>query len=263
MTEIDIHAVERNAGEPEQERRVARGDGADDRAAFARALIRRLDDRLGRARWTCCVVLLAVFALLLWQVRSSGLVPALDARVRAHVVVWAAAPWARPVDPWAHRLADLGDVIPAIPVLLIVAAIVAVRRRSSRPALMALLALAWLAAVVVPAKLLIARPGPGGSPLSGHHLGYFPSGHTADAMMCYGTAALIVVAGGSRALRRVVGAFVCLLIAVIGMALIWCDYHWTSDVFGSLTLCGAALVLLPATWRHRDRNPSHCCTPGR
>lgn len=201
----------------------------------------------GRTRWTWVGALLAVFVLLLWQVRGAGVVPALDVRVRGHVLDWAAAPWARPLDPWAHRLADLGDVVPAVPVLVAVAAAVALWRRSVRPALTALAALAVLGGIVVPAKLLIARPGPGTASLPVHQLGYFPSGHTADAMMCYGTALLILVAGAAPAVRRAAAAAFGMLIALIGAALVWCDYHWTSDVVGSLALCGAALALLAAT----------------
>jgi undecaprenyl-diphosphatase len=211
----------------------------------------------GRTRATWCGVLLAGFVVLLWQVRTGGAMTAVDARVRAHVLAFSGAPGAHGLDQWAHWFADLGDTVPAIPVLVAIGAGFALWRRSLRPALAAALALAVLGGVVVPAKLLIARPGPGTAALPGHHLGYFPSGHTADAMMCYGAAALIAAAGCSPVVRRAIGATVGLLIALIGVALVWSDYHWTSDVLGSLALCGAALSLIALTLPGAGPAPTH------
>jgi len=93
------------------------------------------------------------------------------------------------------------------------------------------------------------RPGPSmaGQALTGQ-LGYFPSGHTGNTMLCYGTSALILAfLFTERWMRAVITTVMTLLALAVGFALVWMDYHWLSDVLGSYTLCGAALFLVART----------------
>jgi undecaprenyl-diphosphatase len=78
------------------------------------------------------------------------------------------------------------------------------------------------------------------------NFGYFPSGHTADAMLCYGTSALILcfILPLSRRARRLTAAAAVTLALLTVFGLLWSDYHWLSDILGSVCYCGAALVVL-------------------
>lgn len=98
-----------------------------------------------------------------------------------------------------------------------------------------------VSAIVIGGKILVARPGPGEHEIASGEWGFFPSGHTATSAICFGAAALLLgTVLGPRARRRVyTGAAV--LCALVGFALLWCDYHWLGDVLASWTLCGLAL----------------------
>ncbi|MFV2120574.1 hypothetical protein ACE14D_19910, partial [Streptomyces sp. Act-28] len=88
---------------------------------------------------------------------------------------------------WLAELgADLGAVSVALPVLAVAMAY-AVRCGRRRQALCAGAAMALVPALVVPLKLLLDRPGP-----FTDATGHYPSGHTATALVAYGTAALLV-----------------------------------------------------------------------
>ena len=188
---------------------------------------------------------LTCFFVLLWQVASHGPVTGLDIRVRDHVNAWAATPWLGWLAAFGRGVANLGNQAVAIPVLPAVALFAAWRSRSTLP-LKLTVAAALVLATVIPLKIWVGRPGPGTVVLGDANFGYFPSGHTADAMLCYGTSALILcfTLPMSRIARRVTvwAAVILALFTVFG--LLWSDYHWLSDILGSICYCGAALVLL-------------------
>lgn len=95
--------------------------------------------------------------------------------------------------------------------------------------------------IVIGGKIAIARPGPGEHEIARGEWGFFPSGHTATSAICFGAAALLLgTVLGPRARRRVY-AGAAVLCALVGFALLWCDYHWLGDVLASWTLCGLAL----------------------
>lgn len=114
--------------------------------------------------------------------------------------------------------------------------------RSRRPVLAMAAGYAALLVVLV-LKAVGNRPGPSmaGRMMSGG-LGYFPSGHTGNTMLGYGTAALVLafVFTGHRA-RIVIATAMTFWALAVGFSLVWMDYHWLSDVLGSYALCGAAL----------------------
>jgi membrane-associated phospholipid phosphatase len=202
--------------------------------------------RLGSpAWWTWPLAGLVCFFLLLWQVASHGPVTGVDIRVRDHILAWSGTPALSWLAALGRGLADLGNPPVAIPVLPIVALFAARRSRSLLPLVIAAGAAVALA-IVIPLKIWVGRPGPGTVVLGDASFGYFPSGHTADALLCYGTSALILCIAfpAAKIVRRASIAIAAALIAFTVFGLLWSDYHWLSDILGSFCWCGAALVLL-------------------
>jgi undecaprenyl-diphosphatase len=195
--------------------------------------------------WSWPLAGLVCFALLLWQVASHGPVTGLDMRVRDHILVWAATPSLGWLAALGRGLANLGNQSVALPVLPLVTLFAAWRSRSTLPFVIAAGAAIALA-VVIPLKIWVGRPGPGAVVLGDANLGYFPSGHTADAMLCYGTSALILCVAfpAARLMQRVATAVAVALVVGTAFGLLWSDYHWLSDIVGSFCWCGAALLLL-------------------
>lgn len=93
---------------------------------------------------------------------------------------------------------------------------------------------------VVTGKALLHRAGPPGSKTP-HLLGYYPSGHTATALVC--TATLAVLAGqrhpGWATRLRVASACWTVLVAI---AMVFHRYHWLTDVVAA-GLLGAVIVM--------------------
>jgi undecaprenyl-diphosphatase len=195
--------------------------------------------------WTLPLLGLAGFLVLLWQVATHGPLATMDVHVRAHIRTWAASSSLTWLGAPGRAVPNLGDPLVAIPVLAVVALFAAWRSRSLLPPAVAAGTLLVLA-TVIPLKIWVGRPGPGTDVLTGGSLGYFPSGHTADATLCYGAAALIlcemVLTG--RPARRGAAALAAVLIALTAFGLLWSDYHWLSDILGSLCWGGAALAVL-------------------
>lgn len=118
----------------------------------------------------------------------------------------------------------------------------AIARRSWRPFLAAAFGVGALAFVLM-LKANGHRPGPGmNGKLMHGGLGYFPSGHTSNTVLGYGTAAMILAwAFRSRGARRAIAGVMTLFALAMGFALVWLDDHWVSDVLAAYALCGAAL----------------------
>ncbi|MER6503720.1 phosphatase PAP2 family protein [Streptomyces sp. NPDC001455] len=188
--------------------------------------------------------LLALLALVTWQVAAGGPLRGADERAARAVVGHGPA-------PLTELLADLGNTQVALPVLGC-AIVWALLRGERRGPLYAALAMAAVPLLVVPLKDWIARPGP----LTGA-TGYYPSGHAATAAVAYGAAALLTArcvrdAGGERWARGVwrwvrtwmMPVAAVLLTAGTGIGLVLRGYHWPLDVLGSWFLAG--LLLLPS-----------------
>lgn len=198
-----------------------------------------------------------LFALITWQVIADG--PLRDADERL-------GPWiagSRLPDGAAEFLADLGGVAVAVPCLA--AAIACALWRGHRagtfrwwlaPAAAAV-AMAAVPALVIPLKELIGRTGPPG--MDG--TGYYPSGHTATALVAYGGATLLLLPHlrGRYARRELVIA--CALVNFgVGLGLVRRGYHWPLDVVASWLLFGMVLqgvALVVARYGHR---PTPCAT---
>ncbi|MGW1980642.1 phosphatase PAP2 family protein [Streptomyces sp. NPDC001889] len=171
-----------------------------------------------------------LFALITWQVAAGGPLRSLDERIE-HAIAGSGP------RPLTELLADLGGLAVALPVLAAALAYTLVRDGGTRryDALRVVLAMAAVPALVVPLKALIDRPGP-----LTEATGYYPSGHTATAMVAYGGAALLLAP--YRGFRWTVPAAGVLTLAT-GTGLVLRGYHWPLDVLGSLCLGGVLLSL--------------------
>ncbi len=210
-----------------------------------------------RFSWLIPAGLLLILAILTVNVLVHGPLVALDERIRDAVLPRAHSPAWRwlsdsPHGP-AQLLTDLGMTTVAVPILAAVALALAIRRHTIRPVLIALTGVALLLGTVIPAKILIARPGPGLPPVSPGDLGVFPSGHTSTACICFSLAVLMLVAGQPARTRYLALAGLGLLWLGVGAALVWCDWHWFTDVAAAWAL--SALLIQLTFWICRARTP--------
>jgi membrane-associated phospholipid phosphatase len=208
--------------------------------------------------------LLLLLTLLTVNVLADGPLVPVDKRIHKVIHHTGNSPgwsWLKdgPATP-ARILVDLGNIRVAFPILLVIALYAALDRHSLRPLLTAVTGVVLVLATVVPLKILVGRPNPGSGQLAPHELlGAFPSGHTTTACVCYILAALLVTPDpGSRA-RPIALRAAAVLGALVGLAMIWCNQHWFTDVAGGLALAG---LIVPFTvWlTGRRRNPPR---PGR
>ncbi|MET9955702.1 phosphatase PAP2 family protein [Streptomyces sp. NPDC006339] len=160
---------------------------------------------------------LVVLAVSTWQVLVHGPLARLDERLSRTLVDTVPR-------PLSELASDLGNLTVAVPVLACAMAYAAWRGRRAA-ALLAGLAMTLVPLLVVPLKAWTARPGP----LEPWAHGYFPSGHTATAMVAYFGAALLL----SRRLLPVAAA----LTALTATGLVLRGFHWPLDVLASIALC--------------------------
>jgi membrane-associated phospholipid phosphatase len=232
--------------------------GAVDQTRAAPAATSRAYSRV--SSWVVPGGLVLLLAFLSVNVVADGPLVGVDRRVRdvVHPVAtsagWRWLAYGR-LAP-AQLVSNLGSVKIAVPVLALCAVAIAVRFRSLWPVAIAAAGGALLAGTVIPGKILIARPGPGYASLPAGAWGDFPSGHTSTAGVCYGLAALLLMAGaqgesaGGRALRRAAVPVAAAVSFLVGAALVWCDYHWFTDVVAGWAL--SALIAM-AVWQAQRR----------
>uniref|UniRef100_UPI0031DBC166 phosphatase PAP2 family protein n=1 Tax=Streptomyces hawaiiensis TaxID=67305 RepID=UPI0031DBC166 len=181
-----------------------------------------------------------LFALITWQVVADGPLVRLDERLSRVLV--------NP-DRCSELLADLGNVPVAVPVLAVALGYAAVRHRRAGvdrwwlPVAVGALLMALVPALVVPLKELTDRPG---TPVVPPGTGYYPSGHTATAVVAYGCATLLLLPWLRTALARRTLVTLCVaLVLGASYGLVRRGYHWPLDVVGSWCLCS---VLLTSLW---------------
>ncbi|WP_051814907.1 phosphatase PAP2 family protein [Streptomyces iakyrus] len=181
-----------------------------------------------------------LFALITWQVVADGPLVRLDERLSRVLV--------NP-DRCSELLADLGNVQVAVPVLAVALGYVARRNRRAGvdrwwlPVAAGALLMALVPALVVPLKELTDRPG---TPVVPPGTGYYPSGHTATAVVAYGCATLLLLPWLRTALaRRTLVTLCAALVLGASYGLVRRGYHWPLDVVGSWCLCS---VLLTSLW---------------
>lgn len=220
----------------------------------------RLPSRLA---WLVPGGLLLILVLLTVNVLAHGPLVGVDERIRTAVQAQATSPtWRWLSDRWyspAQLIVDLGNFRIAVPVLAACALFAAARRRTPRPLLAAAAGLVLLLTTVTAGKILIGRTGPGLTTLGAGGLGVFPSGHTTTATVCLGLAVALLLPGLRARAGRVGVAAVAGVCLLVGVALVWCDDHWFTDVVAGWALAGliiqAAVMLsrLPLPRRVRGR----------
>ncbi|WP_307865254.1 phosphatase PAP2 family protein [Streptomyces montanisoli] len=140
-------------------------------------------------------------------------------------------------------LSDLGSMPVALPVLAL--ALAYALWRGARASVWAAAAtMIVVPLLVVPLKIWTDRPGP-----LTDATGYYPSGHTATAMVAYGTAALVL---GPYVTRRVTAPAAAVLTTATAVGLVLRGYHWPLDVVASGALCGVLLLALAAVLRRLE-----------
>ncbi|MFJ8810170.1 phosphatase PAP2 family protein [Streptomyces sp. NPDC102490] len=172
-----------------------------------------------------------LFALITWQVVADGPLVGVDERLSGALV--------HP-DRLSELLADLGNVQVAVPVLVVALAYAAWHRRATGAdhwwlgPLAAALAMVLVPALVVPLKEWTDRPG---TPAVPPATGYYPSGHTATAVVAYGAATLLLVPLlRSPAVRRALVVLCAVLVLGTSYGLVRRGYHWPLDVVASWCL---------------------------
>jgi len=153
----------------------------------------------------------------------------------------------------ARLMVNLGNSGVAVPVLVLTALVVAAQRRSLRPLLTAGAGFTLLVATVIPAKMLIGRAAAGQTGLAPSRMGGFPSGQTAAACVCYGLAVLLIGPEMPARIRRIAVACLLVLCFFLGAALVWCGYHWFTDVVAGWAL---AAVIVPLAMRLTGAQPT-------
>lgn len=185
---------------------------------------------------------------------------ALSALVGLPVLLFALITWqvVHP-DRFSELLSDLGNVQVAVPVLVVALAYAAWHGRVAGvglwwlPPLAGALAMVLVPALVAPLKEWTDRPG---TPAVPPAVGYYPSGHTATAVVAYG-AATVLLLGRLRApaVRRTLVVLCALLVLGTSYGLVRRGYHWPLDVVASWCL---GVVLLAGVRLVERRTP-----PGR
>jgi membrane-associated phospholipid phosphatase len=199
-----------------------------------------------RSPWLVPGVLLLILTVLTVNVLANGPLVALDRRIRAAVQARAGSPAWSWVGNGGHGLGrlltQLGNNQVAVPLLVLCAVVVAARHRSMRPLVAAAIGVVLLLTTVLPAKILIGRAGPGLPPVVPGQLGVFPSGHTATSSVCLGLGVLLLVPDLPVRVRWVAVTAMAVVCFLVGVALIWCDFHWFTDVVAGWAL--AALIVM-------------------
>jgi membrane-associated phospholipid phosphatase len=195
-----------------------------------------------RSPWLVPGGLALVLVLLTVNVLADGPLVGADRRIRTAVQAQAtSATWRWLRDSWhapAQLIVDLGNYPEAIAILAACAVVVAARHRTFRPLLAAFAAVVLLPATVIPAKILIGRTGPGLATVGSGGLGVFPSGHATTAAVCWGVAVMLLRPDLPGRIGRAAVAAVAAVCLLVGVALVWCDYHWFTDVVAGWALAG-------------------------
>lgn len=199
-----------------------------------------------------------LFALITWQVVTGGPLVAVDE--------WLSEALIRP-DRASELLAGLGNVQVAVPVLLAALAHTAwhgQRRGHDRwwlPPLAGALTMLLVPMLVVPLKEWTDRPG---TPAVPPAVGYYPSGHTATAVVAYGTATVLLLTSlRSAAVRRGVVVLCGTLILGASYGLVRRGYHWPLDVAASWCLGTVLLTVLWLLVGRSGRRPEGTAGPVR
>lgn len=154
----------------------------------------------------------------------------------------------------ANAVTNLAAPVTTAALTLAIGLALALATRSRRPLLVVGPRLLALTVTVLGGKALLHRLGPLGDPLPPLH-GYFPSGHTATALVCAGTLAAIA-AERHPEWRGRLWAAVTVWTCLVAGSLVYHRYHWPSDVLGAALLGLLILRRLPGRALPPDRSGS-------
>lgn len=184
-----------------------------------------------------------VLVLSTADVVAGGLLTHLDGQVRDAV-----QPRSPATPAWMDAVGALGDLGVAAAVLAITGLVVAHARWRLWPLVLAAGNFVVIEAVVYVVKLAVGRPGPGELADSTGYPGYFPSGHTAAAVVSAATAIFLVLVlrWGDAQLDRaetvaLAGGAVVGLVTAIRAVL--GDFHWASDGLAGLAVAMIVLIV--------------------
>lgn len=149
----------------------------------------------------------------------------------------------------AEILDDVGRRIFVLPLMILILLLVARRTRSWRPLMLGLGAFVAASVVVGSLKFVTARTSPRlgggefGVPDLIDSIGLYPSGHAANAVVAWGAIVYFVAISWGWATKKTlwatVGVFV--IVAVLGLASSYLQYHWVSDLVGGALVGASAL----------------------
>lgn len=202
---------------------------------------RRLWSPPGRAHKILVLVTTVLYSAVVAGVLSTSCLVRLDWRV---MLVEPYTRW-----PGAHRALDLfvvaGQRGPATLTALAWLGWRARRSRSWRPVLVLLVAVVLLNVSVGAMKLTTGRLGPHyaqtvGSAEIGHGGRTFPSGHTANGVVTWGTVAYLAARH-----RRTAALAAGVVSFAIGLTTVYLGTHWVSDVLGGWAAGSLVLLALP------------------
>ena len=198
------------------------------------------------------IAALVVFVLFTIDLLAGGPLTHLDRSVSA----WARSTglpgpgWQRPGQMLADQLVSIGDWEVAGTIVLLAIGWICLRTRTVVPlARLAVLAVV-AAAIVLSLKYGIGRPQPPGVQAPETFRSY-PSGHTATAVVLWGTLYSVVAEHARYAVSRQVAwllSWLGPLLVMTGMALR--DYHWLTDLVGAAALCTVLLQAERLALRH-------------
>lgn len=188
-------------------------------------------------------VLAVAAALITADVLSGGVLRRLDQDVDAWNID-ARWPELRPV---ARVLVILGQRGPVAVVVALVVAYVVWRTRSWRPLVLPAAAITLLNLVVGTMKIAIGRTAPydGRDELfAGGTL--YPSGHSANSVLLWGALAVVLVTSGLVRRRWPLVTSIAAVAVIVGVASVFRDTHWVTDVLAGWLIGGALLAVLVA-----------------
>jgi len=185
--------------------------------------------------------LLVIFAALALVVAATHGPLEIDRQIVALIAPWRGSQFDLPMK-LATYLCSWQVIVAGTAVLVIALAL----RRHRRAAVLVLVAVAGDQIIVSALKAIIQRPRPDQAlailPAAGSS---FPSGHTLICVVFYGLLAALVVRGvASLAPKVMIALAVAFWTLIVATSRIYLGAHWPTDVFGSMLLGSAWIILL-------------------
>lgn len=215
--------------------------------------LRRLIERIAERRnLTQAIVVLLAGAALVVAAASVGFTVLLDEVMEGNGITGADAAVQRfmlerraaPLTDLFRAITWLGSAAVVAP-LVGIAVVVLVRRREHLLAFGVIVATVGTSVLVQVTKALVDRPRPPVvSRLVAANGGAFPSGHSAQAIACYGALAWVLTRlTATRALHVVAWSSALAIAFFVGLSRVYLGVHWVSDVLSGWFVGAAWLAV--------------------